>query len=499
MGFQKLLITGVWRPGVFFSLMLLVSGAFGGTSPVAGRAGFSVKLDGREVPVFEHWAGGRLNCAYAHFTVTKAVPVEVVVDSEVREWSLSPARHELVVVATTNSLRFKLPTPLYLVLTVNNVRMLLLADPPEPPLPAATILDVTSAPFSADATGTKDATASLQRALDKAGELGNGAIVHFPPGRYTTTGLRVKSRTEVHLASGALLQGSTRVEDYPEYQRAPDLPRVGCLLRVMDAEGVHIFGHGTLDAKGLAFVGDATDIRNVKFKTRCLTISNSSRVVVEGLICRESTSWSVPFYNSTDVTARRLKVINDLGPLKHSDGINLCAVRNGTVEDCFVHTTDDAYCAKGHEGGPSENLVFRRLIALSATRGLKCGMQAYEPMRKVLFEQVDVVQTRDGMDLMHQDGFGEWSDIIFRDVRVEKCGRNGIMGSIRDGGNIRNVRFEDVIFQEARPGFLLGKNATNRIEGVIFSNLVMGGKLVTNLDQSGIEINGSAGKIRFTK
>jgi polygalacturonase len=266
---------------------------------------------------------------------------------------------------------------------------------------------------------------------------------------------------------------------------------------VEDAEDVRIFGHGTLDARGFALAGEAATIEEVRLKARCLTVERSRRVTVEGPVCRESTSWSVPFFHSTDVAARRIKVINDLGPLEHSDGINLCAVRNGVVEDCFVHTTDDAFCAKGHEGGPSENLIFRRLVALSATRGLKCGLQAYEPMRNVLFEQVDIVRTRDGIDLMHWDGAGEWSDITFRDVRVEQCERRSITATVREGGSIRDVRFDRISFSQARPGFLRGENAANRIEGVTFTDLVMGGERIASLSASGIKANEFVGDIQF--
>lgn len=458
-------------------------------APPGLGAEYSVQVAGRDVPVIEHRVRGRLNCVYAHFTASTPVPVVVSVSTGIRDWSLSPASYQLDPKLNRNVLEFTLPSPHYLVLTIDGTRLLLLADPPEEPLRDANVIDVTKQPYSADATGAGDATTSLQRALDDAGDLGGGTTILFPPGIYTTTGLRVRSDTNLHFPAGAVLQGSTRAEDYAEFPTEPGRSGISALLRVEDAKNVRIFGHGTVDARGFALAGEAATIEDVRLKARCLTVERSSRVSVEGLICREATSWTVPFFHSNDVVARRIKVINDLGPLKHSDGINLCAVRNGLVEDCFVHTTDDAFCAKGHEGGPCENLVFRRLVALSATRGLKCGQQAYEPMRNVRFEDVDIVQTRDGIDLMHWDGDGDWSDIEFSDVRVEKCERRSITATIREGGSIRAVRFERIHFAQARPGFLRGKDGTNRIEDVTFSSIFMGGDRVTNLAEAGIQAN----------
>jgi hypothetical protein len=461
-------------------------------------AEFSVRVAGKEVPVVEHSVRGRFNCAYAHFITSGVVPVEVDVSSGVKDWKLSPISHQLEAKSDGNTLRFNLPSALYLVLTVNGTRLLLLADPPEPALSSVKTIDVTSAPYSADATGKQDATTALQHALDAAGALEGVVRVYFPPGLYTTTGLRVPSHTEVHLPTGAVLQGSSRAQDYKEFPTRPGRTGISALLRVEDGENVRIFGHGTLDAKGFALAGDAATIEDVRLKARCLTVERSHSVTIEGLICRESTSWSVPFFHSTNVTARRLKVVNDLVPLKHSDGINLCAVRNGLVEDCIVHTTDDAYCAKGHEGEPSENLVFRRLVALSATRGVKCGMQAYEPMRNVLFDQVDIVKTRDGIDLMYWDGTGEWSQIVVRDVRVEECERRSITATVRDGGSMKDVRFERVSFAEMRPGFLRGKDSDNTIDGIVFSDLMIGGQQITDLENSGIEANKFTCGITFT-
>ncbi len=120
-------------------------------------AEFSVRVAGLDVPVIEHRVRDRLNCPYAHFTASGAVPVEVRAAAGVDGWSLSPAHHRLAASADGDFLRFTLPSPLYLVLTVNGTRLLLLADPPEEPLPAEKVIDVTDAPYSADATGAHDA------------------------------------------------------------------------------------------------------------------------------------------------------------------------------------------------------------------------------------------------------------------------------------------------------------------------------------------------------
>jgi hypothetical protein len=118
-------------------------------------------------------------------------------------------------------------------------------------------------------------------------------------------------------------------------------------------------------------------------------------------------------------------------------------------------------------------------------------------MRNVLFEQVDIVRARDGIDLMHWDGAGEWSNITVRDLRVERCERRSITATVREGGSIRNVRFERIAFADARPGFLRGQGASNGIEGVVFTGLVMGGRPVTSLEAAGIAPNRFVSRVEF--
>ncbi len=384
-------------------------------------------------------------------------------------------------------------------LTLDDTRLLLLADPPEV-LPVSTnVIYVTAAPYSADASGRSDATKSLQRALDDASALANGTVVHLPPGIFVTTGIRIPSHTQLHLEKGAVLRGSERAEDYAEFPQQPGKTGISSLIRITDAKDVRVSGHGTVDARGFALAGDAATIEDVRLKARCFTIERSQHIIIEDVICREATSWTVPFFHCTDVTARRIKVINDLGPLEHSDGINMCATQRGVVEDCLVHTTDDAFCAKGHEGAPTEDLTFRRLIALSATRGVKCGLQAYEPMRRIRFEDVDIVRTRDGIDLMHWDGTGAWEDITFKNIHVENCERRSISATVREAGSICGVRFENISFAEARPGFLRDKDPQQRIEGVVFSGLRIAGEPVTTLEAAGITTNKFVSPVTFEK
>lgn len=50
-----------------------------------------VRANGAEVSVIEHRVRGRLNCAYAHFTMAQAAAIEVTLTKPVGRIVLSPA------------------------------------------------------------------------------------------------------------------------------------------------------------------------------------------------------------------------------------------------------------------------------------------------------------------------------------------------------------------------------------------------------------------------
>jgi hypothetical protein len=76
----------------------------------------------------------------------------------------------------------------------------------EPPVVNSPVLNVTQAPWNADRTGTNDATAAIQAALDSAGRRG-GAVVYLPAGTYK---LSVTSNNRaLHIAnSNVVLRGA---------------------------------------------------------------------------------------------------------------------------------------------------------------------------------------------------------------------------------------------------------------------------------------------------
>lgn len=494
--------------GAFFQSvggMGVMLAAFGAGPLVAGEGGgrppvIQVRVADRQVPVIEHWVNGRLNCTYASLVLPGSAEVEVEVPGGVRHWTLSPRQASGAGRMKDGRLKFDLLTSRHLVATVNGLRLLLLADPPEEELPAEVkMLDVTAAPYGVGRSGSQDVTALLQRACDDAGMLGGETIVVLPPGLYKTTGISLRSRTQLYLAPGAVLQASEEIESYPQYTGEAGKTSTMALVKVDGVEHVRIFGRGTLDVRGQALAGQARGRDASRLLASCVVVGRSRCVSVEGVVCKESSAAALTFSHSQYVAVRRVKVINDMEGADMVGGMLLSAVENALVEDCLVHTTEDAYGVAGAEGAPTSQVVMRRLVALSRARALRCGPTAHERLARVRFEEIDIVESRDAIELMHGTGSGDWSDITFREVRVERCGRNGISILLQGGGSLRNVRFEEVRFAARRPGFIRGGGPGLPVQSVTFAGLMIEGHPATDAASAGIRLGPHVSEIRFER
>ncbi len=111
--------------------------------------------------------------------------------------------------------------------------------------------------YGAIGDGCTLTTKEIQQAIDDAAK--QAATVIVPPGTYLCGSLFLKKGMALELQKGAVLLGSTCLDDYviadTRFEgRTCQWPLA--LLNAQDIEGVHVYGEGILDGNGIPFYTD---------------------------------------------------------------------------------------------------------------------------------------------------------------------------------------------------------------------------------------------------
>ena len=472
---------------------------------------FTVTVNGSDVPVVAH-----MDYYYVHFGFSGTATINVAANTTISDVRISPKSLNLAHTMTgTRSLQFNMQqapdkdsTPRYLMIEMRGLpTLVVLGDPLETNAPSSSgtgIFNVVTN-FGANATGASYTQPAIQAAIDAANRYGTSSrpgVVYVPSGTYRVrANLSLKSNVDFYLAPGAVLKADTNRANYTISSGTIDP-----VLVVQDgAQNVTIRGRGVVDASGVALM-NLFSIRPPQFveqsashpRRRIIATSQegtTSNVVIDGIIARDATGWSVEVLRTNGATVQNLKVLNhrDIRWKIQSDGINAVSSSNTLINQCFVITIDDAMCAKARfdSWGTMRNVTFSNNVLWSWSAAVKSGMQHYHPMQNILFENIDIIHARRAVAL--DTRLGDRNDppvgnTEFKNIRVEDLNShwdNSSSPAIEfqlDTGRAENVVISDLTIAEAHRVRLFGSYGANNIK---IHNLRMAGRLYTSVRDLG--------------
>lgn len=452
------------------------------------------------------------NYQFAHFSFDGTGMIEITCAETVDSVSISPLKYGIHPTVSGKKITFPITQsetdPAYLIVRVNDLGLLcILGDPVETDEPTSTddgTYDITKAPYHADSSGTTDVTGIIQQAIDDAS--GKDGIVYLPEGVYQVAAtLKARSRMKIYLAGGARLRSSGNRDDFAVIGKASK--SLNPVLLAEDVSDFTLYGRGIIDANGLALMApDGGDYRRRLFT--CDGVNR--RLTIKGVILHNATTWTCVPKNADDVLVKNIKVINhfDQDRVKiQNDGINLYSCTNSVVDQCFVITGDDAFCAKqGNERKPGTHLIFKNSVLFTRCAGNKVGMQSRSPANDIRFINNTIVSCRRGIVIEMDSGREGSSNIHFGDITVEKFYLPKGMSTMRpidflaEKAPVSNVEVTNVTFLDDP------KSKKNTLEGfshgisnVTFKNLRFEKEVITSLDQGNIKTGGITSGITFEK
>ena len=268
---------------------------------------------------------------------------------------------------------------------------------------------------------------AIQKTIDLCSKKGGGRVV-IPAGQTFITGaITLKDGVNLHVEEGAVLEFAFEPELYPIFETSwegLECFNLSPCVYAFKAKDIAITGKGTIDGGGsndtwwpwngnprfgwkegmisqriesrprlLKNGEDGIPMYNEKgerspervfgpkdgLRPQLVSFNKCEGILLEDITLLRSPFWVIHPLHSTDITVRRVKMIND-GP--NGDGCDPECCDRVLIEDCFFNTGDDCIAIKsgrnrdGRERNmPSKNIIIRRCEMKNGHGGVVVGSE----------------------------------------------------------------------------------------------------------------------------
>lgn len=287
-------------------------------------------------------------------------------------------------------------------------------------------------------------------------------VIYFGPGVHQIEDLKVGSGKTVYVAGGAVLYGKAN-------------PAVhGGAVISLKGNNIVLRGRGVIDGS------------LCPFHSRNLLAITGTNVLLEGVVLRDSSTWTVPIRHSADVTVDNLKLFGYRG---NSDGIDICNSRHVTVKRSYLRTMDDLIVVKtpDRDGGESRDIEAKHCVLWNElAHALSIGAELRANVENVHFSDCDVIHDkgREWLLRVYHCDAGDVHDVTFDNIRIEESRRlislwigKAIWSRDAECGHIENVTFRNIRAVGPNPSIdLKGYDSEHLVRDVRFENVVINGK-----------------------
>ncbi|NLE00906.1 MAG: hypothetical protein GX640_13650, partial [Fibrobacter sp.] len=388
---------------------------------------YTVKVDNQTVftEKLTQFAG-EMQVHYAHFSLEGTATIQVTVNESFNSYKLSPKSRKISVTKSGNTLTFK-TGPNYLVLQVDSKELLfVLIDPPEINPPKLTDSNVKNImDYSVDNKGSKLETKTIQTAINEASGSSKN-ILYFPPGKYLTGEIFLKSNMTIYLAGGAVLYGSNNTADFNTGSGGMSTEGMQhALVRFLNCKNSKLIGRGVLEGNGKL-------IRSKGLNACVVKMDESSNILVDGVISRNSSYWNTLPYRCDSVTIKNYKVINcrpTSTEYNNTDGVDFDESTNSSLYNAFLYCGDDPMAVKnefltwnGKATMNTRNILHEKIVTYSNSASCKIGTKTMgQSMSNVTFKDIDIIKANRAMVIDAIDN-ALIENIKFEDIRIEATG-----------------------------------------------------------------------------
>jgi polygalacturonase len=420
---------------------------------------FAVQVEGRDTPVYvarvspadeqARWKGmdDKKNSAdyfekasFTYFDFAGTVNIKITCPDTVRSAKVLPSSFGIKPAVDGKTIAFQLDRPRHVTVEVNGTwvgALHLFGNPPETDVPRAD----------------------------------DPNVIYYGPGIHEVGSLVVPSGKTVYVAGGAIVRGVIRPDEKFVISSYSGLKNYSPTF-TLEGRNIRFRGRGIVDGTGCTT------------HAKHMLMVRGQDIQIEGVILRDSSTWTVPIRRCDRVSVRNIKL---LGYRANSDGIDICNSRDVTVEDCFIRTLDDLIVVKSDKGqGEVRNIAARNCVLWNeVAHAVSVGAELRENVSDVSFSDCDVIHDLGRewtMRVYHCDS-SRVSNIRFENIRIEETRRlislwigKAVWTRDEARGHIDNVLFKDIraVGKDPKVEFT-GFSETNAVANVTLDNVVING------------------------
>lgn len=340
--------------------------------------------------------------------------------------------------------------------------------------------------YGASGDGITLETTFIQKAIEQSSLF--GGVVYFPPGKYLTGSLELKSNIEIYISAGAIILGSTNINDYQEYfpqkKSYNDSFLKHSLFYAERAENISIRGEGVIDGQGSTFKVTTRE-KPERYKNRPYVIRfvECKNVRIENITMQNSAMWMQQYLACEDLFIKGIRVYNHAN--QNNDMMDIDGCRNVIISDCIGDTDDDGITLKSTSFSITENVVITNCVISSHCNAIKLGTESHGGFRSISISNMVVKPSIDTEPIF---GFPK--------------GISGITLGMVDGGILEGITISNIVIEGTQvPIYMrLGNRARIFYEGQpqpvvgTFKNVLISNIIATDIQSNiGSSITGIPG------
>lgn len=256
-------------------------------------------------------------------------------------------------------------------------------------------------------------TAKIQAAIDDCAQ--TGAKLVFEKGTYKTGTLFIKSNTNIELSEGAIISGSTNIEDYPDndasFVDAVDQKRGKALILVYKAENVHISGKGTICGNGAML--------NIETRPFLVRLVESKNLYLSDISLKDAAAWCLHISKSSYVEINELKINTRVN--HNNDGIDIDSSDHITINECDIVSGDDGICLKSTSEKSCEYVSVKNCRISSNWAAFKIGTETVGDFNHIEISDCYMYDTLGGgIKFVPTDG-ANVKDVTIKNIKMDNC------------------------------------------------------------------------------